>query len=55
MSHTITDDLDTISTALDSLGLALVDHEHMWTKDERRLYDNATAVVDRLRKKKRVA
>ena len=32
-----------IIRALDKLGLALTDHEHQWTNEERRLYERAMA------------
>ena len=32
---------DILKWALDTLALALVDHNHQWTKSERRLYERA--------------
>lgn len=34
-----------IRDALDRLGLALVEHGHVWTNDERRLYEQAASLV----------
>jgi hypothetical protein len=32
-----------ILAALDALGLALVEHEHVWSDELRKLYDDAVA------------
>lgn len=34
-----------ITKALDKLGLALADHNHQWTDEERRLYERAMAIL----------
>jgi hypothetical protein len=34
-----------IIRALDKLALALTDHEHQWTDEERRLYERAMAIL----------
>lgn len=39
----------TLQDALDLLGVALADHEHQWTADERSAYDNATKLIKALR------
>ncbi len=36
-----------ILDALDALGLALADHDHMWTHRERRLYERAISFLCR--------
>lgn len=35
----------TVADALDVLGLALVDHGHTWTSEERQAYERAIAAV----------
>ena len=32
--------------ALDALALALVEHEHVWSRQQRNAYDTAIAVLD---------
>jgi hypothetical protein len=34
-----------ITKALDKLGIALADHNHQWTAEERRLYERAIAIL----------
>lgn len=36
---------EVIKEALDKLALALVDHNHQWTDDERKLYDEAMRML----------
>jgi len=38
-----------IIDALDKLALALTDHKHQWTSEERRLYERAMAILILLR------
>ena len=40
--------IEAIKAALDTLGLALVHHGHVWTNQERGAYEAAIRVVDRL-------
>jgi hypothetical protein len=35
----------TIVKALNALALALTDHNHQWTKEERRLYERAMSLL----------
>ncbi|MDD5220252.1 MAG: hypothetical protein PHV11_06785 [Candidatus Bipolaricaulis sp.] len=37
--------LKDIEDALDSLGVALVDHNHQWTDKERKLYEKAKDIL----------
>ena len=38
-------DKQIILDALDSLGLALVEHGHVWTDEERKLYEDAVRML----------
>jgi len=37
--------LEAIIEALNKLALALTDHKHQWTAEERRLYERAIAIL----------
>lgn len=37
-----------VAKALETLGVALADHGHTWTKEERRLFERAHAQASRL-------
>ena len=36
--------METITNALDALGLALANHDHVWSDCERQLYESAVAI-----------
>jgi len=36
----------TVQKALDLLGLALADHSHTWTQEQRSYYEKATLILD---------
>jgi hypothetical protein len=38
--------METVTDALDALGLALAGHDHVWTARERQLYESAVAICD---------
>lgn len=39
------EDRDIIVGALDTIGLALVDHDHTWTEGERTIYEQACRIL----------
>jgi len=38
--------MNIVTEALDALGLALVEHDHIWTTRQRQLYERAISVAD---------
>ena len=38
--------MNVITAALDALALALTNHDHEWTDDERQLYEAAVSIFD---------
>lgn len=46
MSRTLTqEECNMVIGALDSLGVALSEHEHQWTEGERTIYEQACAIL----------
>jgi hypothetical protein len=43
------EDLDKLQKCLDALGCALAGHDHVWTADERSLYENASRIIQNAR------
>ncbi len=41
------EDVAAIQQALDSLGMALANHNHTWTDEERKSYETACAILKR--------
>lgn len=44
-------ELDIIQMALDELGLALVGINHDWTLEQRKIYERATRVINKYKRK----
>jgi hypothetical protein len=43
-------DIDIVIGALDSLGVALADHDHQWSEGEKAIYEESITIMKKLRK-----